>query len=90
MVLVDYGCSRLWINLVRLPILLVFSLSVEENKQIDAGQDGRTHLVRPNSQARTGTGKCSCFPVQLTTSRIGNNTRLICTLLNVLTIHTYI
>ena len=30
------------------------------------------------------------FPVQLTTSRIGNLTRLILTLLNVMTIHTYI
>ena len=30
------------------------------------------------------------FPVQLTTSRIGNLTRLIHTLLYVLTIHTYI
>ena len=30
------------------------------------------------------------FPVQLTTSRIGNLTRLIHTLLNVMTIHTYI
>ena len=64
--------------------------SVGENEQADAGQDGRIHLLRPNSQARTGTGKCSCFPVQLTTSRIGNNTRLIHTLLKVLTMHTYI
>ena len=31
-----------------------------------------------------------CFPVQLTTSRIGNLTRLIHTLLHVMTIHTYI
>ena len=30
------------------------------------------------------------FPVQLTTSRIGNLTRLIHTLLNVMTVHTYI
>ena len=30
------------------------------------------------------------FPVQLTTSRIGNLTRLIHTLLHVMTIHTYI
>ena len=35
--------------------------------------DGR----RPNSQARTGTGEYSFFPVELTTSRIGNLTRLI-------------
>ena len=36
-----------------------------------AGRDGRTRLARPNSQARTGTGKLSFFPVQLTTSRTG-------------------
>ena len=65
-----------------------FSLSVE-NEQADAGRDGRTRLARPNSQARTGTGKYSFFPVQLTTSRIGNLTRLIYTLLYVMTIHTY-
>ena len=28
-----------------------------ENEQADAGRDGRTRLARPNSQARTGTGK---------------------------------
>ena len=56
-------------------MLLVVSLSVGENKQADAGHDGQTHLVRPNSR---------------TTSRIGNNTRLIHTLITVLTIHTYI
>ena len=33
-----------------------FSLSVE-NEQAGAGQDGRTRLARPNSQARTRTGK---------------------------------
>ena len=36
-----------------------FSLSVK-NEQADAGRDGRTHLARPNSQARTGTGEY-CF-----------------------------
>ena len=35
-----------------------FSLSVE-NLWADAGRDGRTRLARPNSQARTGTGKKS-------------------------------
>ena len=39
-------------------------------------------------QARTGTGKNIIFSVQLTTSRIGNLTRLIHTLLEVMTIHT--
>ena len=33
-------------------------LSVE-NEQADAGRDGRTCLARPDSQARTGTGKNS-------------------------------
>ena len=35
-----------------------FSLS-EENEQADAGGDSRICLVRPNFQARTGTGKHS-------------------------------
>ena len=59
------------------------SLSVE-NEQAGARRDGRTRLVRPNSQARTGTGKYSflTFPVQpSTTSRIGNHTWLIHALL---------
>ena len=43
-----------------------FSPSME-NEQVDAGRDGRIRLARPNSQA-------------LTTSRIGNLTRLILTL----------
>ena len=34
----------------------IFSLSVE-NEQADAGRDGRARLARPNSQARTETGK---------------------------------
>ena len=29
------------------------------NEQADAGLDCRTHLARPNSQARTGTGEYS-------------------------------
>ena len=52
-----------------------FSLNIE-NDQAGAGRDGKTRLPRP-SQARTGTGKYSFFPFQLTTSRIGNLTRLI-------------
>ena len=54
------------------------------DEQADAGRDCRTRLARPNSQARTRTGKYSfslfIFPVQLITSRIGNLTRLIRTL----------
>ena len=56
------------------------------DEQADAGRDGWTRLARPNSQARTGTGEYY-FPVQLTTIRIGNLTRLIHTLLYVMTIH---
>ena len=52
-----------------------------ENEQADAGRDSRTRVTRPNSLARTGTGKMFIFPVQLATSRIGNLTRLIQTLL---------
>ena len=50
------------------------SLSME-NEQADAGRDVQTCLARPNSQARMGTE--IFFPVQLTTNRIGNLTRLI-------------
>ena len=48
------------------------------DEQTDAGRDCRTRLARPNSQARAWTGKNSFFfSVQLTTSRVGNLTRLI-------------
>ena len=50
------------------------------DERVEAGRDCRTCLARPNYQARTGTGKYLCFPVQLTTSRIGNLTQLILTL----------
>ena len=63
-----------------------FSFTVEK-KRADAGRDGRTRLARPSSQARTGTGKKTMFPVQLTTSTSGNHTRLIHTLRKVLTMH---
>ena len=58
------------------------------HEQADAGRDCRTRLARPNSQARTRTGEYSIFifPVQLTTSRIGNLTRLIHTLAMCMTI----
>ena len=54
-----------------------FSLKVSvEKEQADAGRNGRTRLARPNSWARTGTGKYSFFPtVHLTPSRIGNLAR---------------
>ena len=60
------------------------------DEQADAGRGCRTRLARPNSQARTGTGKYSFFHVQLTTGRIGNLTWLIHTLAIIcVTIHTY-
>ena len=77
------------ISAVRLDYYTRFSLSVE-NEQGDSGRDGRTCLARPNSGAQMGTGKYSKFicPVQLlTTSRIGNLTRLVHTLLEVMTVH---
>ena len=45
--------AEIWRNPVR---KTKFSLSVE-NKQTDAGRDGRTRLAKPNSQARAGTGE---------------------------------
>ena len=35
------------------------SIPVSKNEQADAGPDGRTHLARSSSLARTGTGKYS-------------------------------
>ena len=64
-----------------------FSVNIE-NEQADTRWDSQTCLAKPNSQARTGTRKC--FPVQLTVNRIGNFTRLICTLPYVMTTHTCI
>ena len=50
------------------------------DEQADVGGDCRTLLARSNSQARTGTDKKIIFPVQLTTRKIGNLTRLVLTL----------
>ena len=51
------------------------------DEQTDAGRDCRNRLARPNSQARTRADReIFIFPVQLTTSRIGNLTRSIHTL----------
>ena len=36
-----------------------FSLSGVENEEADTGREGRTRPARPDSQARTGTGKYS-------------------------------
>ena len=59
------------------------------DEQADAGRKCQTRPARPNSQARTGTGKKIVFSVRLTTSRIGNLTRLIITLA-ICDDHTYI
>ena len=54
----------------------------------DVVRDGRTCLARPNFWTQAGTGrKKNIFPVQLTTSRVGNLIRLVHTLLFVQTIH---
>ena len=57
------------------------------DEQADAGRDCRTCVERPNSLARTRIGISFFFPVQLTTSRIGNLTRLIHTLAICVTIY---
>ena len=52
---------------------------------------GRLHKYRETKFSDTyGDRGIFIFPVQLTTSRIGNLTHLIHTLLYVITIHTYI
>ena len=61
-----------------------------ENEQADA-KTGRLNLSRETKFLGTYRDRgIFIFPVQLTTSRIGNLTRLIHTLLYVMTIHTYI
>ena len=58
-----------------------------DNEQAGAGRDCRTRLARPNCQAQTGRQEILFFPVQLTTSRISNLTRLIHILLYAMIIH---
>ena len=54
-------------------------------------RDGTAEPVSRDQILRHARGQGNTiFPVQLTTSRIGNFTRLIYTLLYVMTIHTYI
>ena len=54
-------------------------------------RDGTAEPVSRDQIFRHARGQGNIFfPVQLTTSRIGNLTRLIHTLLYVMTIHTYI
>ena len=57
------------------------------DEQADAGRDCRTRFAR----RANGDREVFIFPVQLTTSRIGNLTRLVLFLLYVMTsIHIYI
>ena len=66
-----------------------FSLSMEMSRLT---WDGTAELVSRDQILRrvNGDREISIFPVQLTTSRIGNLTRLILLLLFVMTIHEYI
>ena len=65
-----------------------FSLSMEMSRLT---RDGTAEPVSRDQILRPARGQGNIiFPVQLTTSRIGNLTRLIHTLLYVMTIHTYI
>ena len=59
------------------------------DEQADAGRDCRTRLARPNFSGANADREILIFPVQLTTSRIGNLTRLVRTLA-VCDDHTYI
>ena len=59
------------------------------DEQADAGRDCRDRLATKFSGTNADKG-IVIFPVQLTTSRIGNLTRLIHTLAISVTIHTYI
>ena len=58
------------------------------DEQADAGRDCRTVSRDQILRRERGRGKLF-FPLQLTTNRVGNHTRLIHTLLYVMTIHTY-
>ena len=64
-----------------------FSLSMEMSRLT---QDGTAEPVSRDQILRHARGQENIiFPAQLTTSRIGNLTRLIHTLLYVMTVHTY-
>ena len=53
-------------------------------------RDGTAKPVSQNQISQARTGARNFFPVQLTMNRIGNLTRLICTLLFVMTTHAYV
>ena len=57
--------------------------------QDDAGRDGRTHLTRPSSQARTGTGGYSFSLFSCPRAGLVTLTRLIHTLLYICDDHTF-
>ena len=58
-----------------------------EDEQADAGRDRQTRLARPKANEDR---EIFIFPVQLTTSRIGNFSRLILLLLYICDNYTYI
>ena len=65
-----------------------FSLSMEMSRLT---RDGTAEPVSRDQNLRRERGQGNNnFPVQLTSSRIGNLTRLILLLLHVMTIHTYV
>ena len=75
-------------ELGRNPVSTRFSLSMEMSRLT---RDGTAEPVWRDQILRHARGQGNIiFPVQLTTSRIGNFTRLVRTLLYVMTIHTYI
>ena len=66
----------------------IFSLSMEMSRLT---RDGTAEPVSRDQILRHARGQGNIVsPVQLTASRIGNPTRLIHTLLYVMTIHTYV
>ena len=69
------------------PVSTRFSLGMEMSRLT---RDGTAEPVSRDQILRHARGQGNTiFPVQLTTSRIGNLTRLIHTLLYVMTIHTH-
>ena len=69
-------------------IFLYFGDSVE-NEQADAARDCRTRLTRPNSQARTRTGKKTFFLFSLPRAGLATSHGWSILLLHVMTIQTY-
>ena len=75
----------LFVTATRLDLYSIFSLRMEMSRLT---RDGTAEPVSRDQILRHARGQGNTnFPVQLTTSRIGNLTRLIHTLLYVMTIH---